>query len=121
MRRCSSIDRPDTAVTVACDHIASDPATETVKPGFLAQLDVVGYNYVDRWRERAQLEAICPQTTDAFLISSDDWGRESGGMGWDAAANICGLMEASPAAAVPAYRCQLPVLPRRVLRRWAFG
>jgi beta-galactosidase len=44
---------PTRPVTVACDHIASEPTA--VRPEFLAQLDVVGYNYVDRWRERAQL------------------------------------------------------------------
>ncbi|HMD87281.1 MAG TPA: glycoside hydrolase family 2 TIM barrel-domain containing protein [Terriglobia bacterium] len=45
---------PTRRVTVACDHIASEPPTETVRPEFLALLDVVGYNYVDRWRDRAQ-------------------------------------------------------------------
>ncbi len=39
-------------VTAACDHIASDP--KAAPPEFLAQLDVVGYNYVDRWRDRRE-------------------------------------------------------------------
>jgi beta-galactosidase len=45
---------PTRPVTVGCDHIASEPPPETVRPEFLALLDVVGYNYVDRWRDRAQ-------------------------------------------------------------------
>jgi beta-galactosidase len=42
-------------VTVGCDQIASEPAANRVRPEFLAALDVVGYNYVDRWRSRADL------------------------------------------------------------------
>jgi beta-galactosidase len=67
---------PTRPVTVACDHIASEP--EAVGPDFLAQLDVVGYNYVDRWRERAQ---------KYYSIDHDAHperpviGTESGGMG----------------------------------------
>jgi beta-galactosidase len=42
---------PSRPVTVACDNIgASLPTTEQ----FLELLDVVGYNYVDRWGERAE-------------------------------------------------------------------
>lgn len=43
---------PTRPVTAACDHIASEP--KAVRPEFLAQLDVVGYNYVDRWRDRRE-------------------------------------------------------------------
>jgi beta-galactosidase len=50
---CHSED-PTRPVTVGCDHIASEPPSETVRPEFLALLDIVGYNYVDRWRDRAQ-------------------------------------------------------------------
>lgn len=39
-------------VTVGCDQIAAEP--KSVPQEFLAQLDVVGYNYVDRWRDRAE-------------------------------------------------------------------
>lgn len=46
---------PTRPVTVACDRIASEPPSNRVRPQFLAQLDVVGYNYVDRWRRRADL------------------------------------------------------------------
>jgi beta-galactosidase len=43
---------PTRSVTAACDHIASEP--EAAPEEFLAQLDVVGYNYVDRWRDRRE-------------------------------------------------------------------
>ena len=46
---------PTRPVTVACDQIASEPPEKRVRPEFLAELDVVGYNYVDRWRNRADL------------------------------------------------------------------
>jgi beta-galactosidase len=43
---------PTRPVTSGCDHIAAHvPATEA----FLEALDVVGYNYVDRWGERREL------------------------------------------------------------------
>lgn len=45
---------PTRPVTAGCDRIASDPATNTARPEFLAALDIVGYNYVDRWHERAE-------------------------------------------------------------------
>ncbi|MGC2284380.1 MAG: glycoside hydrolase family 2 TIM barrel-domain containing protein [Candidatus Acidiferrum sp.] len=45
---------PTRPVTTGCDHIASDPPSSTAKPEFLALLDVVGYNYVDRWRDRRE-------------------------------------------------------------------
>ncbi len=45
---------PTRLVTAGCDRIASEPASNTVRPEFLALLDVVGYNYVDRWRDRKE-------------------------------------------------------------------
>jgi beta-galactosidase len=45
---------PTRPVTVGCDHISSEPASDAARPEFLALLDVVGYNYVDRWRERRE-------------------------------------------------------------------
>jgi len=45
---------PTRLVTAGCDHIASEPSSETARPEFLALLDVVGYNYVDRWRDRRE-------------------------------------------------------------------
>jgi beta-galactosidase len=48
---CHRIDssRP---VVLACDFIAAEP--RAARPEFLNELDVVGYNYVDRWRTRAE-------------------------------------------------------------------
>src|ERR1035438_1485831 len=45
---------PTRLVTAGCDHIASEPPAETARPEFLAALDVVGYNYVNRWRDRTE-------------------------------------------------------------------
>src|ERR1035437_9373806 len=49
---CHNLDstRP---VTSACDNIAADGGAATL--GFLNGLDIVGYNYVDRWHERREL------------------------------------------------------------------
>jgi beta-galactosidase len=70
---------PTRLVTAACDHIAADPPVGgRVLPEFLALLDVVGYNYVDRWRDRAQ---------KYYSIDHDEFpqrrviGTESGAMG----------------------------------------
>jgi beta-galactosidase len=43
---------PTRLVTVACDLIAAEP--NQALPEFLEKLDVVGYNYVDRWRDRRE-------------------------------------------------------------------
>jgi len=43
---------PTRLVTVGCDQIMAEPAA--VSQEFLDLLDVVGYNYADRWRERAE-------------------------------------------------------------------
>jgi beta-galactosidase len=43
---------PTRLVTVACDQIVAEP--RGAMPEFLAGLDVVGYNYVDRWRDRRE-------------------------------------------------------------------
>jgi beta-galactosidase len=45
---------PSRLVTAGCDHIQSEPASERARPAFLASLDVVGYNYADRWRDRRE-------------------------------------------------------------------
>lgn len=39
-------------ITVACDQIAAQP--KAALPEFLERLDVVGYNYADRWRDRRE-------------------------------------------------------------------
>ncbi len=44
---------PTRFVTAACDQIAAEP--RSAPPEFLSLLDVVGYNYADRWRERREL------------------------------------------------------------------
>jgi beta-galactosidase len=69
---------PTRPVTAGCDRIASEPPSNTVRPEFLALLDVVGYNYADRWRDRADKyysidRAAFPQRR--FV------GTESSGMG----------------------------------------
>jgi len=46
---------PTRPVTTGNDHIAADDGATT--EGFLELLDVVGYNYVDRWHERRELYA----------------------------------------------------------------
>ncbi len=43
---------PTRPVTVACDNIAAEP--KATPEAFLQKLDVVGYNYVDRWRDRRE-------------------------------------------------------------------
>ena len=43
---------PTRPVTVGCDRIVAEPVG--VSQAFLEQLDVVGYNYVARWRDRAE-------------------------------------------------------------------
>jgi beta-galactosidase len=69
---------PTRLVTAGCDRISSEPPTNTARPEFLAALDVVGYNYVDRWRDRIEKyysidHAVFPQRR---VI-----GTESGSMG----------------------------------------
>lgn len=44
---------PTRPVTTGNDHIAADDHTNN--PAFFEMLDIVGYNYVDRWRERREL------------------------------------------------------------------
>lgn len=44
---------PTRPVTTGNDHIADDNSPAT--PEFLKLLDIVGYNYVDRWHERREL------------------------------------------------------------------
>ena len=44
---------PTRPVTVGCDNIAADGGAARFE--FLDMLDIVGYNYVDRWHERREL------------------------------------------------------------------
>jgi beta-galactosidase len=89
---------PTRLVTAGCDQIASEPLTNRVRPEFLALLEVVGYNYVDRWRDRKEKyysidRAAFPQRR---VI-----GTESGSMG-GTRGDYRGLFpSAAPAAAPP--------------------
>ncbi|HLH44879.1 MAG TPA: glycoside hydrolase family 2 TIM barrel-domain containing protein [Bryobacteraceae bacterium] len=67
---------PTRPVTAACDQIAAEPKAAPVE--FLSQLDVVGYNYADRWRERRELYYSIDKA------AHPNWrmiGTESSGMG----------------------------------------
>jgi beta-galactosidase len=71
---------PTRFVTAACDQIAAEPKPAPVE--FLSLLDVVGYNYADRWRERRELYY------SEDKLAHPNWrmiGTESGGMGGRAA------------------------------------
>jgi beta-galactosidase len=69
---------PTRPVTVGCDQIMSEPPSNAARPEFLSQLDIVGYNYVDRWRDRVE---------KYYSIDHQDFrgrrfiGTESGSMG----------------------------------------
>ncbi len=67
---------PSRPVTVGCDQIAAEPRSVPLE--FLNLLDVVGYNYVDRWRERRESYYSIDKA------AHPDWrviGTESSGMG----------------------------------------
>ncbi len=67
---------PTRPVTAACDQIAAQP--RAVSTEFLDLLDIVGYNYVDRWRERRELYYSIDKA------AHPNWrmiGTESSGMG----------------------------------------
>lgn len=72
---CKSLD-PQRAVTQANDQIAAEP--RAAKEDFLNELDVIGYNYVGRWRERAET------FYDEDRSKHPDWciiGTENSGLG----------------------------------------
>lgn len=72
---CKALD-PTRAVTQANDQICAEPWSAT--EDFLNELDVVGYNYVARWRTRAET------LYDDDKRAHPDWcviGTENGGMG----------------------------------------
>ncbi len=67
---------PTRPVTAACDQIAAQPKAAPVE--FLSTLDIVGYNYADRWRERRELYYSIDKA------AHPNWrmiGTESSGMG----------------------------------------
>ncbi len=69
---------PTRPVTAACDRIAAEPLSSRARPEFVALLEVVGYNCVDRWRDRIE---------KYYSIDRHDFpqrrfiGTESGAMG----------------------------------------
>ena len=67
---------PTRPVTAGCDQIAAEPKAAPVE--FLSLLDIVGYNYADRWRERRELYYSIDK------LAHPNWrmiGTESSGMG----------------------------------------
>jgi beta-galactosidase len=44
---------PTRPVTAGCDNVYAEP--RSASPEFMAALDIAGYNYVDRWRNRSYL------------------------------------------------------------------
>ena len=89
---------PTRPVTAACDQIAAEPRSAPVE--FLSQLDVVGYNYADRWRERRELYYSIDK------LAHPNWrmiGTESSGMG-GARGDYRSLLPASAESAPPAGR-----------------
>jgi beta-galactosidase len=67
---------PTRPVTAGCDQIAAEPKPAPVE--FLSLLDIVGYNYADRWRERRELYYSVDKA------AHPNWrmiGTESSGMG----------------------------------------
>jgi len=86
---------PTRLVTAGCDQIASEPLSNRVRPEFLALLDVVGYNYVDRWRDRQEKyfsidRAAFPQRRVV--------GTESGSMGGGPRGDYSGLFPGASSA-----------------------
>jgi beta-galactosidase len=68
---------PTRFVTAACDQIGAEPKPAPVE--FLSLLDVVGYNYADRWRDRKELYGY-----SVDKLAHPNWrmiGTESSGMG----------------------------------------
>ncbi len=59
---------PTRPVTSACDNIFTDRASAT--PDFVNLLDVVGYNYVDRWGARRETMAM--MSTAIASLPEDD-------------------------------------------------
>ena len=67
---------PTRPVTAGCDQIAAEPKAAPAE--FLDLLDMVGYNYADRWRERRELSYSIDKAAHS------NWrmiGTESTGMG----------------------------------------
>ena len=81
---------PTRPVTAGCDQIAAEPKAAPVE--FLSLLDIVGYNYADRWRERRELYYSIDK------LAHPNWrmiGTESSGMGGQRG-DYRGLMPPAP-------------------------
>jgi beta-galactosidase len=84
---------PTRPVTAGCDQIAAEPKAAPVE--FLNLLDVVGYNYADRWRERREMYYSLDKA------AHPNWrmiGTESTGMGGQRG-DYRGIVPASPGQA----------------------
>jgi beta-galactosidase len=104
---------PTRPVTVACDKAYAEP--RSAPPEFMALQDVAGYNYVDRWRNRADLYYSLDrrQFPDRKFV-----GTESGSMGGvrgnygdpfpKAAADGAAAKPQGPAAFWAAFRSSMP-------------
>ena len=68
---CHTID-PTRKITLAHDQIAAEPYS--ARQEFMDQIDVVGYNYVGRWRERAELlyDADREEHLDRCVIGTEN-------------------------------------------------
>ncbi len=70
---------PTRPVTSACDDIAADGGSTTL--AFLEDLDIVGYNYVDRWHERRELYySLDHQAHPDWKMIGTESGSNSGGI-----------------------------------------
>lgn len=87
MEICRELD-PDRLITQANDQIRAEPVS--AKESFLNELDVVGYNYAGRWRERAET------FYDEDKRAHPQWrmiGTENGGVGGIRGAYPLGMKE----------------------------
>ncbi len=74
---CHALD-PTRFVTSACDNVNTDNPANNTRLDFLAQLDVAGYNYADRWGIRRELQ----YEPDKILYPQRKFiGTEDSGMG----------------------------------------
>jgi beta-galactosidase len=99
---------PTRPVTLGCDQIAADNGSATLD--FLNALDIVGYNYPDRWHERRELMYSIDRH------NHPDWkmiGTETSGLGGVRGSYSLG-MEAEVAR--PDYNYQMI----RIEQRWKF-
>ncbi len=86
---------PTRPVTAACDQIAAQPKRAPVE--FLDLLDIVGYNYADRWRNRRELYYSIDK------LAHPNWrmiGTESSGMGGPRG-DYSGLLPPAPGETPP--------------------